>query len=50
METTLTVENAVTWFNAHTVTRTVEGSIVRVCNAAGFEFVTLKSDVGCRMS
>lgn len=55
-----TVENAVTWFNAHTVThhldvvdrqvasivdtRTVEGSIVRIYNAAGFEFMTLKSD------
>ena len=56
-----TVENAVTWFNAHTVThhldvvdrqaasivdtRTVEGSIVRIYNAAGFEFMTLKSDI-----
>lgn len=56
-----TVENAVTRFNAHTVThrldvvdrqvasivdtRTVEGSIVRIYNAAGFEFMTLKSDI-----
>lgn len=61
METTPTVENAVTWFNAHTVTHhldvvdrqvasivdtcTVEGSIVRIYNAAGFEFATLKSDI-----
>lgn len=61
MEMTPTVENAVTWFNPHTVThrldvvdrrvasivdtRTVEGSIVRIYNAAGFEFVTLESDV-----
>lgn len=61
METTPTVENAVTWFNAHTVTHyldvvdrqvasivdtcTVEGSIVRIYNAAGFEFMTLKSDI-----
>lgn len=61
METTPTVENAVTWFNAHTVThhldvvdrqvasivdtRTVEGSIVRIYNAAGFEFMTLRSDI-----
>lgn len=61
METTPTVENAVTWFNANTVThhldvvdrqvasivdtRTVEGSIVRIYNAAGFEFMTLKSDI-----
>lgn len=38
---------------AHTVThhldvvdtRTVEGSIVRIYNAAGFEFMTLKSDI-----
>ena len=60
METTPTVENAVTWFNAHTVThhldvvdrqaasivdtRTAEGSTVRIYNAAGFEFMTLKSD------
>lgn len=59
MDTTSSVENAVTWFNAHTVThhldvvdrqvasivdtRTVEGSIVRIYNAAGFEFMTLKS-------
>lgn len=55
------VENAVAWFNANTVahrldvvdrqvasivdTRTVEGSIVRIYNAAGFEFMTLKSDI-----
>lgn len=61
MGTTPTVENAVTWFNAHTVThhldvvdrqvasivdtRTVEGSIVRIYNAAGFGFMTLKSDI-----
>lgn len=61
MYTTLTIEDAITWFNAHTVThrldvvdrqvasivdtRTVEGSIVRIYNAAGFEFVTLKSDI-----
>ena len=61
MDTTPTVENVVTWFNANTVThhldvvdrrvasivdtRTVEGSIVRVYNAAGFEFMTLKSDI-----
>lgn len=61
METTPTVENAATWFNAHTVThhldvvdrqaasivdtRTVKGSIVRIYNAAGFEFMTLKSDI-----
>lgn len=60
MEAIPTVENAVTWFNAHTVThhldvvdrqvasivdtRTVEGSIVRIYNAAGFEFMTLTSD------
>lgn len=60
METTPAVENAVAWFDAHTVarrldvvdrraasivdTRTAEGSIVRVYNAAGFEFMTLKSD------
>lgn len=60
MDTTPAVENAVTRFNAHTVahrldvvdrqvasivdTRTVEGSIVRIYNAAGFEFMTLKSD------
>lgn len=61
METTPTVENAVARFNAHTVThhldvvdrqaasivdtRTAEGSIVRIYNAAGFEFMTLKSDI-----
>lgn len=61
MGITPTVENVVTWFNAHTVThhldvvdrqaasivdtRTVEGSIVRIYNAAGFEFMTLKSDI-----
>ena len=61
MGTTSFVENAVTWFNAHTVThhldvvdrqvasivdtRTVEGSIVRIYNAAGFEFMTLESDI-----
>ena len=55
-----TVENAATWFNAKTVThhldvvdrqaasivdtRTAEGSVVRVYNADGFEFMTLKSD------
>ena len=60
MKTTPTVENAVTWFNAHTVThhldavdrqaasivdtRTAEGSTVRFYNADGFEFMTLKSD------
>lgn len=61
MYATPTVENAAAWFNAHTVThrldvvdrqvasivdtRTVEGSIVRIYNAAGFEFMTLKSDI-----
>lgn len=60
METTPTVENAVAWFNAHTVThhldvvdrqavsivdtRTAAGSTVRVYNAAGFGIMTLKSD------
>lgn len=60
METTLAVENVVTWFNAHTVThrldvvdrqvasivdtRTVEFSTVRVYNAAGFEIMTLRSN------
>jgi hypothetical protein len=60
MRTMPTVENAATWFNAKTVThhldvidreavsivdtRTAEGSIVRIYNAAGFEFMTLKSD------
>lgn len=61
MEVSPVVEDAVAWFNANTVThhldvvdrqvasivdtRTVEGSIVRIYNAAGFEFMTLKSDV-----
>lgn len=56
-----TVENAVTRFNAHTVTysldvvdrrvasivdtRTVDGSVVRIYNAAGFGFMTLESDI-----
>lgn len=60
METTPTIENAATWFNAKTVTqhldvvdrqaasivdtRTDEGSTVRFYNADGFEFMTLKSD------
>lgn len=60
METAPTVESAVAWFNAKTVThnldvadrvaasivdtRTVEGSTVRFYNADGFEFMTLKSD------
>ena len=60
METMPTIENAATWFNAHTVTHhlavvdreaasivntlTAEGSTVRFYNAAGFEIVTLKSD------
>ena len=60
METIPTVENAATWFNAKTVTqhldvvdrqtasivdtRTAEGSTVRIYNADGFEFMTLKSD------
>ena len=60
MEAMSTVENAATWFNAKTVThhldvvdrqtasivdtRTAEGSIVRIYNADGFEFMTLKSD------
>lgn len=60
MKTTPTVENAVSWFNAHTVTRhldvvdhqaasivdtrTAEGSTVRFYNADGHEFMTLKSD------
>lgn len=47
-----TVENAATWFNAKAVThhldvvdtRTPEGSTVRIYNADGFEFMTLKSD------
>ena len=61
MGITSIVENAVTWFNAHTVTHhldvvdrqvdsivdtcTAGGSIVRVYNAAGFEFMTLKSGI-----
>ncbi len=60
METVPVIENAAAWFNAKTVThhldvvdrqaasivdtRTVEGSTVRFYNAAGFEFMTLKSD------
>lgn len=60
MNTTPTIENAVTWFNAHTAThhfdivdrqtasivdtRTAEGSTVRFYNADGGEFMTLKSD------
>lgn len=60
METAPAVENAVAWFNAHTVTHhldvvdrqavsivntlTAKGSTVRVYNAAGFEIMTLKSD------
>lgn len=60
MKTTPTAENVATWFNAKTVThhldvvdrcavsivdtRTVEGSTVRIYNADGFEFMTLKSD------
>lgn len=61
MGTAFTVENVATRFNACTVAHrldvvdrraasivdacTVEGSIVRICNAAGFEFMTLKSDI-----
>ena len=60
MKSMPTEENAVSWFNAKTVThhldvvdrqaasivdtRTVEGSVVRFYNADGFEFMTLKSD------
>lgn len=60
MNTTPTIENAVTWFNAHTAThhfdvvdrqaasivdtRTSEGSTVRFYNADGDEFMTLTSD------
>lgn len=60
MSTMPAVENVVTRFNAKTVThhldvvdrqaasivdtRTAEGSTVRIYNAAGFEFMTLKSD------
>lgn len=61
METALAIDRAVDFFDAHTVTHhldvvdrqvasivdtcTVEGSIVRIYNAAGFEFMTLKSDI-----
>lgn len=60
MKNTPTAENAAVWFNAKTVThhldvvdrqaasivdtRTAEGSTVRIYNADGFEFMTLKSD------
>lgn len=60
MDTTPTVDNAVAWFGAHTVTHhldvvdrvtasivdtlTAEGSTVRFYNANGYEFMTLKSD------
>ena len=60
MDTTPTIENAVAWFNAKTVTRhfdvvdrqtasivdicTAKGSTVRFYNADGFEFMTLRSD------
>lgn len=60
MKSIPTVENAATWFNAKTVTyhldiadrqaasivdtRTIEGSTVRVYNADGFEFMTMKSN------
>lgn len=60
MRTMPTVENAATWFNAHTAThyldvvdrqtasivdtRTAEGSTVRFYNADGDEFMTLTSD------
>lgn len=60
MRTAPTVENAATRLNAKTVThhldvvdrqavsivdtRTAEGSTVRIYNADGFEFMTLKSD------
>ena len=52
METAPTVENAVAWFGAHTVTRrldvvdtlTAKGFTVRIYNANGCEFMTLKSD------
>lgn len=60
MRATPTVVNAVTWFNAKTITchldvvdrqaasiidtRTAEGSTVRFYNADGFEFMTLTSD------
>lgn len=59
MVTTPTVDNAVAWFGAHTVTHhldvvdrvtasivntlTAEGSTVRFYNANGYEFMTLKS-------
>ena len=61
METAPTIENVVTWFNAKTATHhldvvdrqvasivdtcTSEGSTVRIYNADGFEFMTLKSDI-----
>lgn len=60
METTPTIENAVAWFGAHTVTHhldvvdrvavsvvntlTADGSTVRFYNAKGYEFMTLKSN------
>lgn len=60
MKSMPTVENVATWFNAKTVThhldvvdrqaasivdtRTAAGSVVRVYNADGFEFMTLTSD------
>jgi hypothetical protein len=60
MKSMPTEENAATWFNAKTVThhldvvdrhaasivdtRTTEGSIVRLYNANGYEFMTLTSD------
>lgn len=59
MDTAPTVDNAVAWFGAHTVTYhldvvdrvtasivdtlTAEGSTVRFYNANGYEFMTLKS-------
>lgn len=61
METTPAVENAVARFDAHTVAHRLdvvdrrvasivdfvaaEGSIVRIYNAAGFEFATLESGI-----
>lgn len=60
MMSTPTIENAVAWFGAHTVTNhldvvdrvaasivntlTAKGSTVRFYNANGYEFMTLKSD------
>lgn len=60
MEAELAIENVAAWFNAKTVnhhldvvdrqaasivaTCTAEGSTMRVYNADGFEFMTLKSD------